>query len=126
MTSFSEEQLNPQQDRSAWQPQPEQQQQQQQRPLQPLSSQPRPANSASQTEPYQTPPPRTPRGSNSRRSGGSTPRSLGQILREADRMVVQGELDEFLPVPTGFDQIDRLIGGGLRRTGVVLLGGAQG
>jgi replicative DNA helicase len=41
-------------------------------------------------------------------------------------MVVQGELDEFLPVPTGFDQIDRLIGGGLRRTELVLLGGAQG
>lgn len=127
MTSFSEEQLNPQQDLSTWQPQPQQQQQQQQqRPLQPLPSQPKPASSASQTEPYQTPPPRTPRGSNSRRTGGPTPRSLGQILREADRMVVQGELDEFLPVPTGFDQIDRLVGGGLRRTELVLLGGAQG
>jgi replicative DNA helicase len=41
-------------------------------------------------------------------------------------MVVQGELDEYLPIPTGFDQIDRLIGGGLRRTELVLLGGAQG
>ena len=41
-------------------------------------------------------------------------------------MVVQGELDEFLPIPSGFDQIDRLIGGGLRRNELVLLGGAQG
>jgi replicative DNA helicase len=41
-------------------------------------------------------------------------------------MVVQGELDEFLPIPTGFDQIDRLIGGGLRRNELILLGGAQG
>jgi len=41
-------------------------------------------------------------------------------------MVVQGELDEYLPIPTGFDQIDRIIGGGLRRTELVLLGGAQG
>ena len=41
-------------------------------------------------------------------------------------MVVQGELDEYLPIPTGFDQIDRLIGGGLRKTELILLGGAQG
>lgn len=41
-------------------------------------------------------------------------------------MVVQGELDEYLPVPSGFDQIDRLIGGGLRKTELVLLGGPQG
>lgn len=41
-------------------------------------------------------------------------------------MVVQGELDEYLPIPTGFDQIDRIIGGGLRRTELVLLGGPQG
>jgi replicative DNA helicase len=51
---------------------------------------------------------------------------VSQVLKEADRKVVQGELDEYLPVPTGFDQIDRLIGGGLRRTELVLLGGAQG
>jgi replicative DNA helicase len=51
---------------------------------------------------------------------------LTQILKEVDRRVVQGELDEYLPIPCGFDQIDRLIGGGLRRTELVLLGGAQG
>jgi replicative DNA helicase len=61
-----------------------------------------------------------------RRTSGPAPRSLSQVLKEADRMVVQGELDEYLPVPTGFDQVDRLIGGGLRRTELVLLGGAQG
>jgi replicative DNA helicase len=48
------------------------------------------------------------------------------VLKEADQMVVQGELDEYLPIPTGFDQIDRIIGGGLRRTEMVLLGGPQG
>lgn len=41
-------------------------------------------------------------------------------------MVVQGELDEYLPLPTGFNQIDRVIGGGLRKTELVLLGGRQG
>jgi replicative DNA helicase len=48
------------------------------------------------------------------------------VLKEADQMVVQGELDEYLPLPSGFDQIDRIIGGGLRRTELVLLGGPQG
>jgi replicative DNA helicase len=79
-----------------------------------------------QREPAPPPQPRTPRGAGQRRTGGPSPRSLSQVLKEADRMVVQGELDEYLPVPTGFDQIDRLIGGGLRRTELVLLGGAQG
>lgn len=67
----------------------------------------------------------SPRGRN-RRSGGHIPRSLTQVLNEANRMVVEGELDDFLPVPTGFDQIDRMIGGGLRKSELVLLGGAQG
>lgn len=89
------------------------------RPAQPSPSQ----SSAQRTA---VPPPRASRGASQRRAGGSAPRSLSQVLREADQMVVQGELDEYLPVPTGFDQIDRLIGGGLRRTELVLLGGAQG
>jgi len=51
---------------------------------------------------------------------------LAQVLQEADQMVVQGELDEYLPIPTGFNQIDRIIGGGLRKTELVLIGGRQG
>jgi replicative DNA helicase len=104
-----------------------------QRTVQPLASRatppaPQPAV-APQTPPPSTAPPaapRTPRGAAQRRTGGPAPRSLSQVLREADRMVVQGELDEYLPVPSGFDQIDRLIGGGFRKTELVLLGGAQG
>lgn len=57
---------------------------------------------------------------------GYRPRSLAQVLQEADQMVVQGELDEYLPIPTGFNQIDRIIGGGLRKTELVLIGGRQG
>lgn len=101
-----------------------------QRPVQPLQPrpQPTPPPNAQGGPSDQSPAPRVPRGAATaqRRSGGSAPRSLSQVLREADRMVVQGELDEYLPVPTGFDQLDRLIGGGLRRTELVLLGGAQG
>src|SRR5512136_1735959 len=68
---------------------------------------------------------RVPQGTPTKR-GGHAPRTLNQVIKEADRMVVQGELDEYLPIPCGFDQIDRLIGGGLRRTELVLLGGPQG
>jgi replicative DNA helicase len=68
-----------------------------------------------------------PRGEQKKRQRGAhTPRSLTQVLREADQLVVEGELDAYLPIPTGFDQIDRMIGGGLRRSELVLLGGAQG
>ncbi len=66
-----------------------------------------------------------PRGEQKKR-GVHAPRTLAQVLREADRLVVQGDLDAYLPIPTGFDQIDRMIGGGLRRSELVLLGGAQG
>jgi len=104
-------------------------------PIQPLPS-PRssssnppssPSPAAQQPDKQATPQPRFPRGATQRRPGGGhTPRSLNQVLREVDRKVIQGELDEYLPIPCGFDQIDRLIGGGLRRTELVLMGGPQG
>ena len=97
----------------------------QRRPVQQPVQQSQPQQAA-QSQTAASARPRTPRGAGRRRTGGSTPRSLSQVLKEADQMVVQGELDEYLPIPCGFDQIDRLIGGGLRRTELVLLGGAQG
>jgi replicative DNA helicase len=54
------------------------------------------------------------------------PRTLAQVMSEANDMVVRGDLTEYVPVPTGLDPLDGLIGGGLRRTELVLLGGAQG
>lgn len=57
---------------------------------------------------------------------GYAPRSLKQVIQEAGQLAVRGELTEYMPTPTGFDQIDRIIGGGLRRTELVLLGGRQG
>ena len=54
------------------------------------------------------------------------PRTLAQVLNEANDMVVRGDLTEYVPLPTGFDPLDGLIGGGLRKTELVLLGGAQG
>jgi replicative DNA helicase len=54
------------------------------------------------------------------------PRTLSQVLNEANDHVVRGDLSDFVPQPTGFDPLDGLIGGGLRKTELVLLGGAQG
>lgn len=112
MTFSLEEQRQPQQQQKNQQ---QAHQQQSQRAIQPLQSRAaqspdlaRPEKSRQATPPPQ---PRSTRGTGSaRRSGGPSPRSLSQVLKEADRMVVEGELDEYLPVPTGFDQIDRLIG----------------
>lgn len=47
-------------------------------------------------------------------------------MSEADEKVMQGDLVDYVPLPTGFDPLDGLIGGGLRKTELSLLGGAQG
>lgn len=48
------------------------------------------------------------------------------MLNEANDKVVRGDLVDYVPMPTGFDPLDGFIGGGLRKTELVLLGGAQG
>ncbi len=67
-----------------------------------------------------------PRGSKNNRGGAHLPRTLSQVITEADEKVVQGDLVDYMPIPSGFDPLDGLIGGGLRKTELVLLGGAQG
>ena len=57
---------------------------------------------------------------------GTVPQTLAQVLRQADQQVTQGLMQDYVPLPLGFDQIDRVIGGGLMRGELVLLGGAQG
>jgi replicative DNA helicase len=70
-------------------------------------------------------------GSNSRqarraRVAQHMPRTLAQVLNDANDQVVRGDLSEYVPQATGFDPLDGHIGGGLRKTELVLLGGAQG
>ncbi len=62
----------------------------------------------------------------SSKAGAHLPRTLTQVLNEANDRVVRGDLVDFVPLPTGFDPLDGLIGGGLRKTELTLLGGAQG
>jgi replicative DNA helicase len=54
------------------------------------------------------------------------PRTLSQVVNEADDKIMQGDLVDYVPIPTGFDPLDGLIGGGLRKTELILLGGSQG
>jgi replicative DNA helicase len=58
--------------------------------------------------------------------GAHLPRTLTQVISEADERIIQGDLVDYVPLPTGFDPLDGLIGGGLRKTELTLLGGAQG
>lgn len=59
-------------------------------------------------------------------SNAHLPRTLTQVMSEANDKVVRGDLVDYVPMPTGFDPLDGFIGGGLRKTELVLLGGAQG
>jgi len=54
------------------------------------------------------------------------PRTLAQVINDANDHVVRGDLTEFVPLPTGFDPLDGMISGGLRKTELVLVGGSQG
>ena len=80
-----------------------------------------PAPAAGQAAP--TP---APQRQNLDRGRAHLPRTLTQVLSEADARVVEGNLGDFVPIQTGFDPLDGFIGGGLRKTELVLLGGAQG
>ncbi len=71
-------------------------------------------------------PAREPRGSSRAVANAHLPRTLSQVINEADEKVIQGDLVDYVPLPTGFDPLDGLIGGGLRKTELTLLGGAQG
>jgi replicative DNA helicase len=60
------------------------------------------------------------------RSNAHLPRTLTQVINEANERVVRGDLVDYVPMPTGFDPLDGFMGGGLRKTELLLLGGAQG
>src|SRR5690606_29187337 len=67
-----------------------------------------------------------PTGRINNRSSAHMPRTLTQVMNDANERVVRGDLVDYVPMPTGFDPLDGFIGGGLRKTELLLLGGAQG
>lgn len=95
-------------------------------PQMPRAPQPRPIAAPQPSGPPEDAPAREMRGSTRTQSGLQLPRSLSQVINEADEKIIQGDLVDFVPMPTGFDPLDGLIGGGLRKTELTLLGGAQG
>ena len=80
---------------------------------------------AAKPDPASAPAPR-PATNRSAVGGAHLPRTLTQVMNEANDRVVRGDLVDYVPMPTGFDPLDGFIGGGLRKTELVLLGGAQG
>jgi hypothetical protein len=38
------------------------------------------------------------------------PRTLSQVMTEADDRLMQGDLVDYVPMPTGFDPLDGFIG----------------
>ncbi|MBC7870596.1 MAG: hypothetical protein H7Y09_07130, partial [Chitinophagaceae bacterium] len=67
-----------------------------------------------------------PRSAGNSAGNAHLPRTLTQVINDANEKVMRGDLDDYVPMPTGFDPLDGYIGGGLRKTELVLLGGAQG
>ncbi|MGJ3240394.1 MAG: DnaB-like helicase C-terminal domain-containing protein [Anaerolineae bacterium] len=70
--------------------------------------------------------PKPPQRASAKKPAPHLPRTLTQVIDEADDKIMQGDLVDYIPIPTGFDPLDGLIGGGLRKTELTLLGGAQG
>jgi len=77
-------------------------------------------------QPARPPAPAQPRSAAPQRPSAHLPRTLTQVLNEANERVIQGDLVDYVPMSTGFDPLDGFIGGGLRKTELTLLGGAQG
>jgi replicative DNA helicase len=79
-----------------------------------------------QSAPAARPAPAAPKSGGGNRTGAHLPRTLTQVMNEANDRVMQGDLVDYVPMSTGFDPLDGFIGGGLRKTELTLLGGAQG
>ncbi len=59
-------------------------------------------------------------------AGVAEPHSLFEVVSSFNRSLREGQIDFFAPIPTGFDPLDKLLGGGLQSGDLLLLGGPQG
>jgi replicative DNA helicase len=57
---------------------------------------------------------------------GVGPATLADVIKETDRRVVNREVSRFRPLGTGFDPLDDVLNGGLRRGELMMVGGAYG
>src|SRR5512144_1572858 len=61
-----------------------------------------------------------------RGEGFPSPKAASAVLLNLGQLVQSGEVDSITPYATGFEPLDRYLGGGLRPGDLVLVGGAQG
>src|SRR5438876_11772948 len=59
-------------------------------------------------------------------SDSDRPQSVIGIIRNVDAQVRSGDLETFVPIPTGFGEFDAAIGGGFKAGQIVLLSGSAG
>lgn len=58
--------------------------------------------------------------------GLSFPKTLSDVVAEADERILMGQLKGYRLIPTCFDPLDEMLGGGLRPGELILVGGRQG
>jgi predicted ATP-dependent serine protease len=59
-------------------------------------------------------------------AGLSSPSSVQEITELFDRRLRQGKFSNYRPIPTGFPDLDTVLGGGLHAEDLILVGGGQG
>ena len=58
-------------------------------------------------------------------SGLNYPQSIEEVANTFDTQIREGQLDGYLPTPTGFKQLDEWLGGGFHAYNLLLVGGPQ-
>src|SRR5919202_633777 len=54
------------------------------------------------------------------------PRTVAALVQELSEEIRTGKAQELLPIPTGFQPLDRVLSGGLHPGELILLGGVPG
>jgi hypothetical protein len=54
------------------------------------------------------------------------PASLAQVMTQVEDEVIQGQAERYRPIPTGFEPLDDILNGGLRRGDLLVIGGSYG
>lgn len=57
--------------------------------------------------------------------GVPEPQTLGSVVNDFDSRLQKGQIEDYLPIPTGFVSLDRYLGGGLHAEDLILVGGIQ-
>lgn len=65
-------------------------------------------------------------GSETWRVDQAVPATVGELLKNTDQEVVSGAAGNLRPIPTGFNPLDGILGGGVSRGDMMIIGGPQG